>query len=60
MPYNPENLREWLRDPAGIKPGARMPDLNLSEAELDALVAYLDTLRTPVNTTVGTVEHQER
>jgi cytochrome c oxidase subunit 2 len=60
MPYNPENLRTWLIDPAGVKPGARMPNFNLSAAELDALVAYLDTLRTPVNTSVGTVEQQER
>lgn len=45
MPYNPENLRSWLRDPAGIKPSAKMPNLNLSDEELDALVAYLDTLR---------------
>lgn len=45
MPYNTQNLRNWLIDPAAVKPAARMPDLNLSDEELDALVAYLDTLK---------------
>ena len=42
-----ENLREWLRDPNSMKPmqydvnNIGMPNLNLSEDELDALVAYL-------------------
>jgi cytochrome c oxidase subunit II len=45
-----ENLRQWLEDPDSIKPmqyevnGIGMPDLDLSEDELDALVAYLMTL----------------
>ncbi len=39
-----ENLRQWLRDPASIKPGSQMPNLNLSEEEIDALIAYLGTL----------------
>lgn len=42
---NPENMRAWLADPAAIKPGARMPNLNLSDDELDALTAYLGTLQ---------------
>ncbi|NJP04694.1 MAG: cytochrome c oxidase subunit II [Chloroflexaceae bacterium] len=45
MPYSQENIRLWLSNPAGTKPGALMPNLNLSEAELDALTAYLDTLK---------------
>jgi cytochrome c oxidase subunit II len=46
----PENLREWLRDPNSMKPmqyevnGIGMPDLQLTDEELDALVAYLLTL----------------
>jgi cytochrome c oxidase subunit 2 len=44
MPYSTENMRSWLADPSQ-KPGARMPDLNLTQEELDALVAYLDTLK---------------
>lgn len=40
----PENLREWLEDPQAVKPGTAMPNLNLSDVELDSLVAYLQTL----------------
>jgi cytochrome c oxidase subunit II len=46
----PENLREWLRDPSSMKPmqyevnGIGMPNLDLSDDELDALVAYLLSL----------------
>jgi cytochrome c2 len=43
--YSPENLREWLQHPHDIKPGTQMPNMNLSEQELDAIVAYLDTLK---------------
>jgi cytochrome c oxidase subunit 2 len=39
-----EHLRAWLDNPAGIKPGAQMPDLNLSAEQIDALIAYLGTL----------------
>ncbi|MGI9018911.1 MAG: cytochrome c oxidase subunit II [Euzebya sp.] len=39
------NLRQWIRDPKVIKPGAQMPPFaSLSEEELDALIAYLGTL----------------
>jgi cytochrome c oxidase subunit 2 len=41
----PENLRLWLRDPDAIKPGSLMPAMKLSEAELDALVRYMQSLR---------------
>jgi cytochrome c oxidase subunit II len=46
-----ESLRAWLADPDAIKPmqyesnGIGMPNLDLSEDELDALVAYLMTLQ---------------
>ncbi len=39
-----ENLRAWLANPAELKPGTAMPNLGLTEAEIDALVAYLYTL----------------
>ena len=42
---NRGNLTQWLRDPDSIKPGSHMPDFNLSEANLTALVDYLETLR---------------
>jgi cytochrome c oxidase subunit 2 len=41
---NEENLRAWLSNPPGTKPGAQMPNLGLSEGDIDALVAYLQTL----------------
>ncbi len=34
-------LKRWLHDPRAIKPATTMPNLNLSESELDALVAFL-------------------
>lgn len=40
----PDNVAAWLRDPQAIKPGARMPALALSEAQVRQLVAYLESL----------------
>jgi cytochrome c oxidase subunit 2 len=39
-----ENLRLWIQNPDGIKPGSLMPAMKLSDADLDALVRYLETL----------------
>ena len=41
----PQNLRRWVRNPDDIKPGSRMPAMNLSDQELDAVTAYLASLR---------------
>ena len=41
----PERLRAWVDDPATIKPGALMPAMKLSRAEVDTLTAYLVTLK---------------
>ena len=41
----PENLASWLRDPQAVKPGNHMPNLNLSEAQINELVAYMETLK---------------
>jgi cytochrome c oxidase subunit II len=38
-----ENLARWIRDPQGIKKGVLMPNLGVTEAEAQALVAYLRT-----------------
>jgi cytochrome c oxidase subunit II len=40
-----ENLRLWIQDPNAIKPGSLMPAMKLSEADLDAVVNYMETLR---------------
>lgn len=39
-----ENLRSWVAEPQTRKPGVDMPDIELGTADLDALVAYLETL----------------
>ena len=38
-------LAGWLADPQQLKPGNRMPATGLSPEDLQALVAYLETLR---------------
>lgn len=40
----PLNLARWLKDPQSIKPGCRMPDLNLTGKQVDDLVSYLERL----------------
>ena len=40
-----ENLRLWIRNPEAIKPGSLMPAMNLTDRDLDALTAYLETLQ---------------
>jgi cytochrome c oxidase subunit II len=37
-------LKDWLADPPYIKPGSFMPDLALTEAEIDALIVWLDSM----------------
>lgn len=45
LPTTPENLRRWLKDPQEVKPGNYMPNLELSDKDLDQLVTYLTTLK---------------
>jgi cytochrome c oxidase subunit 2 len=40
-----ENLEAWLRDPPARKPGSKMPDLDLTDEQITALVAYLQSLK---------------
>jgi cytochrome c oxidase subunit II len=42
---NDNALRAWLQNPPGQKPGSVMPNLNLSQDDINKLVAYLDTLQ---------------
>ncbi len=39
---DPDFLRRWLRDPAAVKPRTTMPNLDLSDAELADLIAFLN------------------
>ncbi|WP_347240549.1 cytochrome c oxidase subunit II [Thermus sp.] len=42
----PENLKAWIKNPEGMKPGAKMPGFpQLSEEDLNALVRYLEGLK---------------
>jgi cytochrome c oxidase subunit II len=45
VPNTPANLRQWIRNPAGLKPGCRMPAMDLGDQEIRAVAAYLETLR---------------
>jgi cytochrome c oxidase subunit 2 len=44
-PLTPETLRAWVRDPQSIKAGCLMPDMQLPDSEVDAITAYLLTLK---------------
>jgi cytochrome c oxidase subunit 2 len=44
-PNTPENLRLWIRNPAAIKPGCKMPPMALSDQEVNAIASYLETLQ---------------
>jgi cytochrome c oxidase subunit 2 len=41
---NEENLKAWLANPQQVKAGAQMPNLGLSDGDIDALTAYLQSL----------------
>ena len=45
LPNDRDHLRQWLENPQRVKPGNHMPVVSLGREDLDALVAYLDTLR---------------
>jgi len=41
----PQNLRAWIDDPDAMKMGSLMPKMNLNHRDLDAITAYMATLR---------------
>lgn len=45
MENTPENLRRWLANPQKVKPGALMPNFNLTDKQVNELVAYFETLK---------------
>ena len=45
LPNTPGHLAGWIIDPQRIKPGVHMPSIGLDGADLQALLAYLETLR---------------
>jgi cytochrome c oxidase subunit II len=45
VPNNSANLRKFIDNPANFKPGALMPPMHLDTHDLDAVTAYLTTLK---------------
>jgi cytochrome c oxidase subunit 2 len=45
VPNTPESLRAFVEDPAHFKPGVLMPPMHLNDHDLDAVTAYLATLK---------------
>lgn len=45
LPNTEEALHRWLRDPQAVKPGNKMPNPGLPDADRNAIVAYLRGLR---------------
>jgi cytochrome c oxidase subunit II len=45
LPNTRGNLAGWIADPQHIKPGNRMPSPGLRDEELQAVLAYLETLK---------------
>ncbi len=41
----PANLKLWIKDPDYVKPGSLMPAMQLSDDQIDKVVAYLTTLK---------------
>jgi cytochrome c oxidase subunit 2 len=41
----PGNLAHWIQHPQQVKPGSKMPDLQLSSADWHSIFTYLRTLR---------------
>jgi cytochrome c oxidase subunit 2 len=45
VPNTPGNLRRWIQNPDVFKPKCLMPAMGLSDAQFDAVTAYMETLR---------------
>lgn len=45
FPNDRSHLARWVGDPQALKPGVNMPAANLPSADVQALLAYLETLR---------------
>ena len=45
IPFTRDNVKRWTANPSQLKPGTQMPPYALREQYLDAIAAYLETLR---------------
>jgi cytochrome c oxidase subunit II len=44
-PTTVDHVVAWVKDPAALKPGSKMPNLHLTDAEAKALAVYLTSLK---------------
>jgi cytochrome c oxidase subunit 2 len=44
VPNDSKSLRAWINDAQAVKPGSRMPTLDLPQQDLEAVSAYVQTL----------------
>jgi cytochrome c len=45
LPNTPENLQRWLMHPQQIRPGTAMPEMGVSQANAQAIAAFLESRR---------------
>ena len=45
LPNTDPDLADWVSHPQAIKPGSQMPDVQLSDPDLHAITAFLETLK---------------
>jgi cytochrome c2 len=45
LPNSPANMASWIRAPQRHKPGTTMPDMGITAAQADDMVAFLQGLR---------------
>jgi cytochrome c oxidase subunit 2 len=45
LPNTTEDLATWLRNPPEVKPGSLMPNLSLSDEQIQRLTVYLQSLQ---------------
>ncbi len=45
LPNDPAFLRRWIKDPTAIRPSTLMPNLGLTDAQVNAVVAYLESMK---------------
>ena len=44
-PNTPDNVAAWVKNPVGLKPGVKMPNLGLTDEQARAVAAYLTGLK---------------
>jgi len=45
LPFSRDNVKKWVTNPPANKPGTQMPPYALKDQYLDAIAAYLETLK---------------